>query len=119
MLLNVNTSLQVAKAPKNTVAFQWSIIALSWFLSPTEAVALLPFPLPGVTQEEPVWPRWLLTADTAKVNEQRSLRPQSLGSMCYCCRSGKGIPFMSTGLISRMQHFMFINIYVRMSCVCV
>lgn len=86
MLLNVNTSLQVAKAPKNTVAFQWSIIALSWFLSPTEAVALLPFPLPGVTQEEPVWPRWLLTADTAKVNEQRSLRPQSLGSMCYCCR---------------------------------
>ena len=54
---------------------------LSCSLSLSVAVtALLLLPRPGETQEESVWPRWLLPADTAKVIQQHSPHPQSPGS---------------------------------------
>lgn len=66
-------------------------------LVPTTVAALLLLFGPEETQEESVWPRWLLPADTVK-----AIRPQSLGSVCYGCRRLKmeGNSLMCCGSVS-------------------
>lgn len=52
-------------------------------------------------------------ADAAKANEQHCLRPQSVGRVCYCCRSCEGVPFCA------VDSLVLVYVCFKPVCVCV
>lgn len=82
--------------------------------------ALLLLSGPGETQEESVWPRWLLPADTAKVNEQSALGLLEVCAAVVGGLSWKGIPLCVVDRYrTRSARCTWMHMFVQAVCECV
>lgn len=79
--------------------------------------ALLLLSGPEETQEETVWPRWLLLADTAKANEQSALSVLDVFAAVVGGYGWKGIPLSSVD--PYLAHLLYVEVlYIFVQTVC-